>query len=88
MTEINRPLSFQGAEGSLHTLPRGWGRKEETLWRRMGVGGAADHTAIANVSHVPLSSGLYEFSQAALPPALLADTVIIYAAQEVGLPAH
>lgn len=52
------------------------------------MGGAADHTGIANVSHVPLGSGLYEFSQAALPPALLADTVIIYAAQEVGLPAH
>lgn len=50
--------------------------------------GAANNTSTASMCYVPPGSGLHEFSQAILTPALSADTVIIDAAQEVGLPVH
>lgn len=47
------------------------------LWKRMGVGGAANHTSTANMSHVPLGSGLHEFSQAVLRQLFL-QTSLLY----------
>lgn len=89
LTEIKWPLPSRCGRIVTHQRPRGRGRQEETLRKRMmGLVGAANNTSTASMSCVPLGCGLHEFSQAIRTPALSADTVITDAAREVGWPGH